>query len=243
MKYILSATLAFVLFAGYGLFDVYKKLATANALTELLKASNLKLTQKNKTLTTQNKKLVAREKHIHKKITKRRAKLTKANLRKAQKKLTTAGAKMAPFLGIPIVVGATAYDINEYCANIDDMEKFEFDLFGDEALSNYDKTVCGVDVDKQLELTASSVNNSYNSLLYSFNQNKAYASTFWKQRLHETANAIEHENAQVKEYYAKRFISTSNYLAEQNSNIAPFWKARATDVSKYRDKVIDFYHQ
>jgi len=241
MRYILSAVLAFILFTGYGLFDMYKKLATANALADTLKASNMKLSKKNKVLKTNNKKLVAREKHIHKRITERRTKLTKTNLKKAQKKLATAGAKMAPFLGIPVVVGATAYDINEYCSNIDEMEKFEYDLFGDIALSNYDKTVCGVDIEKQLMLTANGVSNSYDNLISDFNKNTAYASVYWKQRLQETASAMSDENTQFKKYYAEQYIKTSTYLSKQNKDIAPFWKQQAIEVSQYRDKVIDFY--
>ena len=241
MKYILSIVIAFMLFAGYGLFDAYKKLASVDAMTQALKASNMKLTKKNKALTTQNKKLVAREKHIHKRITERRTKLTKANLHKAQKKLVTAGAKMAPFLGMPVIVGATAYDINDYCASIDEMEQFEYELFGDKALSNYDKTVCGVDVEKQLELTAKGVNNSYKGLLNNFNQNTAYASVFWKQRLQESAKMIENESKQMKIYYAEEYLKLAKYFAEKNNAVVPFGREQVRAIAKYRDTVIDFY--
>ena len=148
---------------------------------------------------------------------------------------------MAPFIGIPVVVGAIAYDINDYCSQIDEMERFEYELFGDATLSNYDKTVCGVDVEQQLRLTANGVNNSYNSLIHSFNQNAAYASVFWKQKLQETANVMSKESAQFKKYYAEQFIETSTYLSKQNKDIAPFWKQQAIEALKYRDKVIDFY--
>lgn len=148
MKYILGVVLAFVLAVGYSFFDIYKKLSAANTLADTLKAKNIKLAKQNAALNTNNKKLIAKQKRIHKKISKRRQKLTLANINRAKKKLATAGAKMAPFLGIPIVIGATVYDINDYCSDIDEMEKFEYDLFGNVALSKYDKTVCGINIEK-----------------------------------------------------------------------------------------------
>jgi len=233
MKYIQSAFLAFVLFTGYGLFDMYKKLATASALAETLKASNMKLSKKNKALTANNKKLIAREKHIHKKITQRRAKLTKANLKRAQKKLATAGAKMAPYLGMPVVVGATAYDINEYCSNIDEMEQFEYELFGDVTLSNYDKTVCGVDVQGKLQQTARDVTHSYDAVLKSFNKQNHQASLYWSRKYRESTQFLTHENKHFNQFWNEKYSKTAKYLSEQNDGAVSFWKDEYEDLKSY----------
>ena len=217
MRYILSAFLAAALFVGYEFIDLSKKLATANALAQALKASNMKLTKRNKALVT-------KAKHVHKRVSNRRIKRTKANLKKVQAKFATAGAKMAPFLGIPVVVGATAYDINDYCSEIDEMEQFEYELFGDLALSDYNKTVCGVDVEAKLQATASSVTQSYEKVLQEFNDQEKSASNYWSQKYKESTKFLEKESQTFNAYWDEKYAQTLKYLSEQNSTLLPFWK-------------------
>lgn len=226
MKYITIGLSIIVLLAGIGLLDVYKKLSTANALAEALKSSNMKFEKQNKTLKKQNKKLIAREKHIHKKITERRKKLTLAKLKKAKTKLLTAGAKMTPFLGMATIVGATGYDIKSYCNEIDEMEQFEYELFPSKNLARYDKTVCGVDYQLQLEQTASSVKQNYNDILVSFNKQQQNASLYWFNRYKELARNLEKENTQFADYYKKKYEKIARALAEQdkqNNRTISFW--------------------
>lgn len=226
MKYITAGLFITILLAGIGLLDVYKKLSTANALAEALKSSNMKFEQKNKALKKQNKKLIAREKHIHKKITERRKKLTQAKLKRVKTKLLTAGPKMTPFLGMATIVGATSYDIKSYCNDIDEMEQFEYELFPSKDLARYDKTVCGVDYQLQLEQTANGVKQSYADVLVGFNKEQKNASLYWSNRYKEVARNLEKENTQFANYYQKKYQQIVHSLAEQdkqNNQTISFW--------------------
>jgi len=165
MKYIIIILFSGIIFLGVELRNTYNEISKLGSVIDNLKVSNTKLKTKNKTLITKQQK-------IHNKIIKRRQSLSTANIKKAKRKLASAGAKMIPFLGIAVITSATAYDIKDYCKDIDEMEKFEYDLFGSKDLANYDKTVCGIDVEEKLAETEIEIESQYNQTLKAFNEEK-----------------------------------------------------------------------
>jgi len=172
MKYIIAVLLSIIIFLGIELNNTYNEISKLGSVIDNLKITNEKLKVSNKKLNSKNKALIKKQQKIQTKLAQRRKKVTAANLKKAQRKFASAGAKMIPFLGIALITGATAYDINEYCKEIDEMEKFEYELFGSVELSNYDRTICGIDVEKKLDATETKIKSEYNKTLKTFNKEK-----------------------------------------------------------------------
>lgn len=169
IRYIITGGLGLALSIGsYSLYDMYKKLELANGLADNLKMKNLSLTNENKqlktkntNLTKKNNQLVKREQNIKKKISQRHKRLTNRNLMKIRNKFATAGTKMTPVVGIGLIAGATAYDINEYCNDINEMQEFENELFGNSKLIGNNEELCGVNVEKRLTETGDQVQKKF----------------------------------------------------------------------------------
>jgi len=159
MKVLLSLLIALVLLFGSGLIYTYNKLSDMSFTIDALKMKsanlrkkNTKLSSEKKSLSKQNKKHIASRKNMRTKYKNRRIKLTNQKLIQANKKLISAAPKMIPFVAIPVVVAATSYDIKNYCDEITEMEKFEYELFGEKTPLNVDDKICGVVNYKSLQI-------------------------------------------------------------------------------------------
>ena len=200
----------------------YSKM-TLKKKTKTLTQTNSKLNSKNKMLKNSNLALTNRQKMIKNKITMQRKKIVTRSLLRSRNKLATAGAKMAPFIGIPIVVGAVTLDINDYCSDIEDMETFEYDLFGTPDLKGSEDRICGIDTEKQLDDIANSVNQSYGSLLTSLNHAQDDASQYWSQKLKETKGYFHDISKESKDFWRTSYIKTIISFQKQSKDTSHFW--------------------
>ncbi len=192
-------------------------------LPTLLK-KNTKLSNKNKTLLKQNKKYIAAWKKMRAKYKNRRARLTRQKLIRANKKLISAAPKMIPFAAIPVVVAATTYDIKSYCDEIDEMEKFEYELFGEAAPVDEDDKICGINVEAQLQETANSITGQYENILMGMQQEYQRDKAFWSEIFDEARREIEAKGYSIKSSFYESLESTTKYLEEENNETAQFWK-------------------
>jgi len=123
-----------------------------------LKSKNLKLDRNNKNLISKHKKIQIQAKNYRRNFTDRFT-------RRAKTKLATAPAKAVPFFGISVIIAMTVSEVNSYCKDIEEMEKFEEDVLeinvSDKNNSRKNK-LCGIDVESELNLI---MNKEYNESL------------------------------------------------------------------------------
>ena len=234
----MSSLIIFLLgIGGYGYNSMSAQIDRLTDLVKMLEHSKITLKKKTKTLTQTNNKLKSknkmlknsnlalsnRQKMIKNKITMQRKKIVTRSLNRSKKKLATAGAKMAPFLGIPIVVGAVTLDINDYCSDIKDMETFEYDLFGTPELKDSEYRICGIDTEKQLDDIANSVNQSYGSLLNSLNHAQDDTRKFWKSKLNETKGYFHNISEESKDFWRTSYMKTIMSLEKQSEETSHYW--------------------
>lgn len=146
MKIIILILITAVLMMGIGLKFAYDEISTLNQSIVMLKNSNVKLKRKNKKL--QNK-----QKAIKKKIVQRRKRIINRNFRRAEKQIAKAPLKMVPWVGIPVIIAMTSFEVKEYCEDIKEIKCFENDLFGidQNVTSDKEKKICGMDVEAELK--------------------------------------------------------------------------------------------
>jgi len=230
MKFLLSILIALVLLLGSGLVYTYNKLSSLYPTIESLKLrnstllkKNTKLSNKNKTLLKQNKKYVANRKKMRAKYKNRRVKLTRQKLMRANKKLISAAPKMLPFTAIPVVVATTTYDIKSYCEEIDEMEKFEYELFGETTPVDEDDKICGINVEAKRQETANSVTGQYTDILMSMQQEYHRDKVFWSEIFAEAKREIADKGYSIKSSFYESLENTTKYLEEENNETAQFW--------------------
>ena len=127
-----------------------------------LRKSNSSLSKRNQGLQHRNGQLAERNKGLRTKITKTKEKVISRNrsvvtrkMQRAGRKLAAVPARMLPFAGTAVVVTFTAYEINELCKDVDEINEFESSLFGADnenlPLGEHDSgSICGVDIEKDL---------------------------------------------------------------------------------------------
>ncbi len=164
-----------------------------------LDTKNKKITTKNKNLNTRNKKFVARQNKMHKKFTAHRKKLTNLRIKKARNKLLLSGAKMAPFMGISVIVGETALDIKDYCDGINEMEKLEADLFGGDVAHQND-AICGIDVEAELTRKAKDV------------------SMYWNDKYQDSSDYLYKLGDSVQDYWNQKYDDATELFSEDNDS-------------------------
>ncbi len=143
-----------------------------NTLKTTLETKNLQLEKNTKSLRGKNLKLnksnqsfVSRHKKIEIKTKAHRAKFTERFMTRAKTKFATAPAKAVPFFGISVIVAMTAHEINSYCTDIEDMKKFEDEVFENNSSdknSSKKEKLCGIDVEAELKPL---MNKEYNDSL------------------------------------------------------------------------------
>ncbi len=236
MKYKLGLVLLLFSLVGYGLKFTYDKFTSMGTLIATLQGTNLhlksrnkqldtknkKLTTKNKKLTTKtknldtkNKKFVARQNKMHKKFTTHRKKLTSLKIKKARNKLLLSGAKMAPFMGISVIVGETALDIKDYCDGINEMEKLEADLFGN-AVVHEDNDICEWNVEALLANKAKDVSSYWNDK-YQDSSDYLYelgdsAQNYWSQKYDDATKLFSEDNNGTWDYLPNYYDEIKKWL-------------------------------
>ncbi len=212
MKIIIGTFFTFIILVVFAINYMNNKIGNLINLADSLKTSNVKLTKQNKKLhklntklTKTNKKLIARKKHIHNRITKRRKKLTSMKLSKIKDKLITAGPKMTPIIGISTIIASTTYDVNNYCKEIEEMENFEYQLFGDQNIKKDKNKICGVNVKNELEQTGKNVKDEYNVFIKSLKKEYEVTEGFWTTKINDFSDAVDKNNNQVSKYWHNIF--------------------------------------
>lgn len=139
MKVLIYILISTVLSMGVGL-----KITFDNSLDYKNKVSNLE--KKNKQLKTKNDTLNKKQKKFKDKMKDRRKAIISRNIKRAEKKLASAPTKMIPLIGIPVIIGMTASDVEAYCNDIEEFKKFENDIFDytEESLIDENKKICGM---------------------------------------------------------------------------------------------------
>lgn len=189
MKYKFLLILMLFSFIGYGVKYTYDKFTSMSSLVDTLKAANLdlknqnkKLKAKNKKLDNNSKKLKDKQNKMHKKFRAHRIKSSTLTIKKAQKKLLLVPTKMTPIVGISVIAGETAMDIKDYCDSINEMERLESDLFGEEVV-HHDNQICGRDIEAELDRQANDI------------------STFWEKKYNDTCNSLQKNFKEIKKYW------------------------------------------
>lgn len=216
MKLLLSASIVLILLLGSGLAYTYNKLSNLYPTIAALKTQN-------KTLTKQKNKLQSDRKKMRSKYKERRARLTKQKLARANKKLISAAPKMVPFVAIPIVVAATSYDIKGYCDEINEMEHFEYELFGESTPSSVDNKICGVDVEAELQKSANSITSQYENALVEIQKEYQDEKEFWSETLNNAKEEIIRKGYDIQSGFSESLEGTAKYLSEENEKTSNFW--------------------
>ena len=151
--------------SGWGMVNAMKptsKLKLLETENKKLKNSNSKLENSNKSLRKNNKsfkkhnnKLLAQKKAFKKQFLTYRENYTKSLVGRAKKKIASAPAKAVPFIGTAAIVGLTVYEVNLACQDMNDLDKLEKDMFGensdiDTSLKAERKAVCELDIENGL---------------------------------------------------------------------------------------------
>jgi len=231
MKLLLSVFIALILLLGSGLIYTYNKLSDLYPTIEALRMKNSNLLRKNTKLTNEktklskkNKKYIANRNSMRSKYKNRRIRLTNQKIMRANKKLISAAPKMIPFVSIPVIVAATSYDIKSYCDEITEMEKFEYELFGEATPVNADDKICGIDVEAKLQQSANSITGQYENILMRMQKEYQRDKMYWSETFDDAKKEVEDKGYSIKSGFSESMESTANYLEEENKKTAKFWK-------------------
>jgi hypothetical protein len=156
--------------------DMGREMVALSNKSDALKKHNDSLTKDNKKFRKKNGILVEKEKHLRKKnaqlIEKNRNLVNKfaevkrkvvswnksditRKMHRAERKLASAPARMLPIAGTAVVVGLTAYEINELCEDVKKINKFESGLFKEDSddvhVGQHESdSICGLDIESKL---------------------------------------------------------------------------------------------
>lgn len=153
MKFLISILITLIISMGIGVKYFFDKSMLFDTKLKKLQHKNKNLTANNSKLKKSKKQLIAKQRTIHKRMKTQRKKFTKKLLLRTEAKLASAPTKAVPLIGIPIIIGMTANDINAYCEDIKVMKEFENSLFGvvENNTTIEEEKICGMNVEKELK--------------------------------------------------------------------------------------------
>ncbi|MBT3280392.1 MAG: hypothetical protein HOF69_03985 [Campylobacteraceae bacterium] len=143
MKYFVYILIIIIISLGILLKNTFDDLSFVNAKFNIQKKTANNLHKKNKALISQKNK-------IRTKLKDRRKHIIQKHLRRSEKKIALAPTKMIPFVGMPLIITMTAYDIKESCDDIKEFKVFEKDICNIAYDNNNDTEddICGLNIDE-----------------------------------------------------------------------------------------------
>ena len=136
MKYFVYILIIIIISLGILLKNTFDDLSFVNAKFNIQKKTANNLHKKNKALISQKNK-------IRTKLKDRRKHIIQKHLRRSEKKIALAPTKMIPFVGMPLIITMTAYDIKEFKVFEKDICNIAYDNNNDT-----EDDICGLNIDE-----------------------------------------------------------------------------------------------